>query len=119
MNRKIKILKGNDFERYYNKSYYTIMGTGGDLDKWVAGYNEWLVESGCGTPVNWITFKGKDVNKWYKLEGNAYPDDLVFLAFPLDNLNLERLAIFRIKHKDVWFNDMIDHVIEHEEACID
>lgn len=98
------------FERAYNGSYYTIIGCGGDLNDWKNGYNKMLNEQGIGTPTEWIEFTGKDMNEVYGLVGdNAYQDDLHFLSFPLDGLNIGKLAMFRMITGDMWFDDVVDN----------
>ena len=98
------------FEKAYNGSYYTITGCGGSLDEWKNGYTEMLNRYEIGTPTEWIDFTGKDMNEVYELVGdNAYQDDLHFLAFPLDGLNIGKLAMFKIMAHDRWFDDIVDN----------
>lgn len=100
----------NILEKAYNGSYYTIIGAGGDLNEWKDGYQELLDKEDIGKISEWVLFKGKDVNDYYKLEGdNRFRDSLNFLAFPLDGLNISKLAIFKIKMRDRWFDDIIDN----------
>ena len=97
-------------DKAYNGSYYTIIGAGGNLDEWKNGYQELLNKEGIGTIKEWITFTGADMNNKYQLKGdNAYPNDLTFLAFPLDGLNIGKLAIFKLRMKDRWFDDIVDN----------
>ena len=98
------------FKAAYSGSYYTITGAGGDLNKWKEGYNELLAKENIGSVDNWITFTGTDMNAFGHLTANnAYPDDLTFLAFPLDNLDIGKLAIFKLKMEDRWFDDIVDN----------
>ena len=91
----------NMFKAAYEGSYYTITGVGGNLDEWKTGYNELLTKEGIGSVNSWITFKGADMNAFGRLtDDNAYPDDLTFLAFPLDNLDIGKLAMFKLKMED-------------------
>lgn len=99
----------------YEGSYYTITGAGGDLDEWKNGYAKILADEGIGTITGWIEFTGEDMNAEFSLTGdNRYPDDLHFLAFPLDGLNVGRLAIFKIKMQDRWFDDIVDNNARRE-----
>ena len=99
-------------------SYYTISGCGGDLQEWVNGYTEWLVEAGIGTPTEWFTTTGASVNRYAEhkhggvlSEGSAFPDDTTFLLFSLNGIGeLGRLAIFKITYQDRWFDDIIDNM---------
>lgn len=100
----------------YNGSYYTILGAGGDLQEWVDGYEKWLEEKGIGKPKAWFTCKGKDINEGFGLIGsNAFKDDLTCLFFPLDELNIGGLAMFKLAHGDRWFDDIIDNSLEREQ----
>ena len=108
--RKINSNVDKELDDAYNGSYYTIVGAGGDLNEWVEGYEEMLNEQGIGTPEFWITFNGRDVNNKYDLSGdNRFNNSLTFLAFPLDGLNVGKLAMFKLRMGDRWFDDIIDN----------
>ena len=97
------------FSAAYKGSYYTILGCGGGLDEWTTGYTQFLEKAGIGTPKQFITFRGADMNMNYGLIGNnAYQDNLTCLMFPLDGLNAGRLAMFRLRMGDKWFDDIVD-----------
>ncbi|MDE6695524.1 MAG: hypothetical protein K2K25_01455 [Muribaculaceae bacterium] len=117
------IIKVNDdnrekvFSEAYDGSYYTVIGCGGDLGTWTTGYSKMLKEAGIGEPRQFITFKGGDMNFSYGLTGdNAYSDDLTFIMFPLDGLDVPKLAIFRLREGDKWFDDIVDNNQRREEA---
>ena len=101
----------NKFEKMYKGSYYTIIGCGGNLEEWKDGYNKMLNGRGIGAPTEWIHFTGKEMNEEYSLKGdNAYPDDLNFLAFSLEGLDIGKLAIFKLEEAmDRWFDDIVDN----------
>lgn len=106
----------NKFEKMYEESWYTIIGCGGDLKEWKDGYNKLLNERGIGTPKEWIYFTGKEMNEEYGLKGdNAYPDDLNFLAFSLEGLDIGKLAIFKLQAQDRWFDDIVDNNRSRQE----
>lgn len=108
-------LNDSDLDKAYNGSYYTITGCGGDLQEWKDGYQELLNKEGIGTIKEWITFKGSDMNNKYHLTGdNAYPEDLTFLAFSLDGLDMGKLAMFKLKMEDRWFDDIVNNNAERE-----
>lgn len=101
-----------DFDKLYKGSYYTIVGVGGNLKEWKTGYQTLLAEKNIGTIKGWVTFKGKDMNDFYNLtKNNRYPQTLTFLAFPLTGLDLGKLAIFKMKMGDRWFDDIVDNNI--------
>ena len=104
-----------DLDLLYNGSAYTITGAGGDLNEWVKGYEKLLTEENIGTPQKWYTFKGKVMNDKYDLSGdNRYPDDLTFLCFNLEGLNVGKLAVFKLKMQDRWFDDIVNNNLERE-----
>ncbi len=122
MSETVNIIKVNCdnrkaiFSEAYGGSYYTIVGCGGDLNEWTAGYRELLANRGIGTPEKFITFKGKDMNEVYGLTGdNTYPDTLTFLMFPLSGLEVSKLAILRLQGQDRWFDDIVDNNQRREE----
>lgn len=97
-------------------SWYTILGAGGDLQEWVAGYEKELVEAGCGTPTQWFQTTGAAINHYAATRrGPLRPEDefqpdLTVLLFPLDGLDVGRLAIFKIRWQDRWFDDIVDNM---------
>ena len=98
-------------------SWYTILGAGGDLSEWVNGYQEMLTEQGIGTPKAWYTSTGKDVNDYLAPEDNrdCFQDDLVILMFPLDGLNVGKLAMFKLQMEDKWFDDIAGNIRRPDE----
>lgn len=104
-------MKNELLNEAYNGSYYTIIGCGGDLQEWKEGYQKLLNEKEIGTITKWIEFTGKDMNEELGLEGkDKYPDDLLFLAFNLDNLNIGKLAMFKLQMGDRWFDDIVENL---------
>ena len=98
------------FNEMYEGSYYTITGAGGDLNEWVKGYEDLLSEAKIGTPIEWYSFTGKQMNEHYGLSGSkAYPSDLNFLSFSLTNLEVGKLAIFKLQRGDRWFDDIVEN----------
>lgn len=95
-----------------NGSYYTIRGTGGDLDEWVNGYEKLMSDAGIGKPTAWFTTTGLAVNEYAQPARwqDAFAPDLTLLMFPLDGLVTGKLAMFRLQMGDVWFDDMIDNM---------
>ena len=111
----MEITKVSNFKDLENGSCYTITGAGGDLNDWVTGYTELLQKDNIGTPVQWFTFTGKQMNDNYGLTGkNKYPNNLQFLSFPLTGLKVGKLAMFKIKMQDRWFDDIVDNNARRE-----
>lgn len=89
-------------------SYYTIRGVGGELSEWTEGMNKVLEETGVGKPTRYYRTVGAAVNEFAGAEGlDRFKPDLTFLMFPLDDLNIGKLAMIKIKAGDTWFDDMI------------
>ena len=108
-------IKNELFKKAYKGSYYTIQGCSGDLEEWKEGYTELLQKEGIGTPKKWHSFKGKDYNDEFQLTGdNRYPDDLHCLCFPLDGLDVGKLAMFKLIMRDRWFDDIVDNDLRRE-----
>lgn len=92
-------------------SYYTISGAGGDVEEWRAGYEEMLRGIGAGKPKVWYQVTGRDINVYADPSWqDAYPDDLTVLMFPLDGLDVGKLAIFKIEMQDRWFDDIVQNM---------
>lgn len=103
------------FKKAYEGSYYTIIGCGGSLDEWKEGLGNLFEKEGIGRPREFYDFTGKDMNEEYNLTGNnRYADDLVFICFPHDGLNVQKLAIFRLLARDHWFDDIVDNNARRE-----
>lgn len=101
-------------DELYANDAYTITGAGGELNGWVEGYNNLLEKENIGTPTKFYTFKGSLMNAKYDLTGEvAYDKDLTFLAFPLEGLNVGKLAMFKLRMQDRWFNDIVDNNHRH------
>lgn len=98
----------------YRRSHYAILGAAGNLDEWVTGYNKLLDEQGIGTPTCWSRTTGEDINDYVAAHGEVIDflaSDLVVLTFPLDGLNVAKLAMFMLDMKDRWFDDVIDNMV--------
>ena len=75
-----------------------------------------LDREGIGTIKEWESFKGKEMNNEFHLTGsNAYQNDLTFLAFSLEGLDIGKLAIFKLQMGDRWFDDIVDNNQRREE----
>lgn len=105
------------FDMLEQGSWYTITGCGGDLDEWKKGYTNLMVKEGIGAPQEWLDFTGEEMNMHYNLTGdNAYPPELHFLAFPLDDLNVGKLCMFKLRMDDRWFDDIVANNAGRKEA---
>ena len=102
-------------DELYDCSAFTVVGAGGPLDEWMNGINKSLKERGIGTVEEFYTFNGSQMNKRYHLTGNnAYNNDLTFLAFKLDGLNISKLAMFKLDFGARWFDDIVDNNAHRE-----
>lgn len=105
-------MKSKTLGEAYKGSYYTISGAGGDIQEWKSGYQELLDKENIGKISEWIEFTGEDINTEYSLsDEKRYPDNFQFLAFPLDGLDIPKLAMFKIRMGDRWFDDIVDNLI--------
>ncbi|MFN8048519.1 MAG: hypothetical protein U0P48_08090 [Ancrocorticia sp.] len=111
-------MKTTSHKDAYQGSHYTICGAGGDLNEWVEGYNKLLAEEGIGTPTYWAQTTGENINNYAATHGTVtdpFPADLTVLTFPLEGLHLGKLALFRLRMEDRWFDDIIDNMTTTEE----
>lgn len=102
-----------DLQPAYGGSYYTLIGVGGDLAEWVAGYEGLLEEQGIGKPTAWYSANGAQVNAFAGPDlapHDRFASDLTFLLFPLEGLNTGMLAMFKLRMEDRWFDDVIDNM---------
>ncbi len=103
----IKKLNNIELDKLADTSAYTVTGAGGDLKEWVNGLTELLKENKIGTPKEFMTFTGKQMNDVFGLVGTKrYKVRLTFLAFPLDGLDVGKLAMFKLRMNDHWFDDI-------------
>jgi hypothetical protein len=102
----------------YNGSFYTLSGVyENKIDEWIEKYEARLNEAHIGTPAKWYYATAEDVNKYFKLtpvRDDKYPafperEDFNLLMFPLDNLDIEKLSMFKIYNEDRWFDDIINN----------
>jgi len=105
--RGVEVLE--DLSRAVEGSFYTICGAGGDLDEWIEGMTKMLIEAEIGAPKAWYKTTGAAVNAFAQpfRRTDWFPSDLQILLFPLDGLDVARLAIFRLRAEDRWFDDII------------
>lgn len=103
------------FNELYGGSWFTVEGAGGDLNEWKTGLQDMLNEEDIGTIQDWATFSGREMNEFGHLTGNnAYPNNLTFLAFSLDGLDIGKLAMFKIRFGARWFDDIVDNNARRE-----
>jgi len=106
-----------DLEKAYEGSYYFIGGCGGDLADWTSGYEDLMKEQEIGTPTAWFQTNGATVNGFagqhnggFIRKNDQFPGDLVCLLFPLDGLDVGRLAMFKLRMADRWFDDVVQNM---------
>lgn len=108
------------FEKLYNGSAFTFEGLGFDsFDELKDQINEILEQENIGRvkSENFFTYKGKDMNDYYLLTGsNRYPDDLTFVSFLNDGLDIGRLAMFKIRIGARWYDDIVSNNLARERC---
>lgn len=107
------------FNELYDASAYTVTGAGGNLNDWMKGINDGLQQRGIGSVSQFYTFKGADMNRVYNLRGDVrYQDDLTFLAFKLNGLNVSKLSMLKLEMGDRWFDDIVDNNYQFNERLL-
>lgn len=105
-----KIKDADILHELENASAFTVIGAGGDLNEWCIGLNEMLADEKIGQVTEFYHFKGKLMNKTYDLTGNnAYKEDITFLSFKLDGLNVSKLALFKLRFGARWLDDIVSN----------
>lgn len=101
----------------YDGSWFTILGCGGDLNEWVTGVETMLAEDEIGKPTGWFQTTGEAVNRYASKNGeypippfDRFQSDLAILMFPLDGLEVGKLALFKLILRARWFDDVIDNM---------
>ena len=102
-----------------DNSAFTVEGAGGNLDDWMQGLNKLLAENEIGQVDTFYTFSSKLMNDTYGFTGqNHYPDNLTFLCFKLDGLDVNKLAIFKLSFGARWLDDIVDNNLAREKRCL-
>jgi len=107
-------------ERLENGSAFTVSGAGGNINDWAIGLKKMLKDKNIGHVDIFYTWTGKFMNETYKLSGKvAYPDNFVFIAFPIEGMDIGKLAIFKMEFGARWLDDIVDNNTRHmeEETC--
>ena len=106
-----------DLKKAYEGSYYFIAGTGDPLEEWVSGYEDLMETQEIGKPTQWFRTNGATVNGFASqrhhgqiADRDQFPGNLSCLLFPLDGLAAGKLALFKIKMEDRWFDDVIQNM---------
>ena len=98
----IKEIKFRDLYDMKNE-YLVFQGCGGDLQEWYNGIAQLMVDEGCAK-------KGYKPKEMYHFEFN----DISNVMIPIKDLDLGRLAIVRLKLREVfgamWLSDYIANV---------
>lgn len=102
-----RIINNPNLDELYEHDAYTIIGAGGELQEWFDGYQGLLDEKEIGEILEWNVFSGRDLNDY--IGKDIYDNDLTILAFPIGNLNVGKLAIFKLMMNDRWFCDVVDN----------
>ena len=113
---EIKTAWQDELQAAYDGSWYWIGGCGGDLQQWIDGYEEAMKAQDIGTPVQWYRATGAEINNFMGVQygsRHAFPTDLTCLMFPLDGLNVGKLAMFKIGMGDRWFDDLVQNTRRH------
>ena len=111
---EIKFADIADLQKARNESWYCIAGAGGEETEWVDGYTALLEEQGIGRPAAWFRTNGGTVNAMAGayhggviVDRDQFPGDLTLLLFPLDGLHLGKLAMFKLRMGDRWYDDVV------------
>lgn len=119
-----KLIEANEtqIEELRNKSAFTFIGAGGNLDEWMVGINDVLKQNGINQVSKFYTWKGKVMNDMYELTWtNAYQDDITFLAFDITEIPMDqigKLSMLKIQYGARWLDDIVDNDLACESGRI-
>lgn len=119
-----KLIEANEtqIEELRNKSAFTFIGAGGNLDEWMVGINDVLKQNGINQVSTFYTWKGKVMNDMYELTwNNAYQDDITFLAFDITEIPMDqigKLSMLKIQYGARWLDDIVDNDLARESGRI-
>jgi len=100
----------------YENSWYTILGAS-DIREYAEGYVDLMEKAGIGSPSKFVAIHGGTVNQFAQIRAGAVlaptdllPSDLTVIIFPLDSLDVGKLAMFKLQMEDRWFDDVIQNM---------
>lgn len=107
-----------DIEELRNKSAFTFIGAGGDLNEWMVGVNDMLKQHLINQVSKFYTWNGKLMNDMYGLTGtNAYQDDITFLAFDITEIptdQIGKLSMLKLAIGARWLDDIVNNDLARE-----
>lgn len=112
--RVLSVNRQSDLKMAYENSFYFIAGCAEPIEEWVTGYEGLLAEADIGKPVRWYRTTGAAVNRFAgdipRPHRDYFKEDVTCLLFPLNDLDAGKLAIFKIRMQDRWFDDVIQNM---------
>lgn len=114
MSTVLSVSRQRQLEMAYDGSFYFIAGCGEPISEWIEGYEKLLDEAGIGKPVRWYQTTGAAVNRYAgdipRPDTDYFQEDVTCLLFPLNGLHTGKLAIFKLRMEDRWFDDVIQNM---------
>lgn len=106
----------------YEHSWYTILGAS-DVIEFAAGYVDLMEQAGIGAPSKFVAIHGGTVNQFAQGRAGAvlastdlFPSDLTVILFPLDSLDVGKLAMFKLRMEDRWFDDVVQNMVRRARS---
>ena len=111
-----------DIEALRNKSAFTFVGAGGNLNDWMVGINDILKQHSINQVSKFYTWNGKLMNDMYELtQNNAYQDGITFLAFDISEIPMDqigKLSMLKLTMRARWLDDIVDNDLAHEQCNV-
>lgn len=111
-----------DIEELRNKSAFTFIGAGGNLNDWMVGINDVLKQHLINQVSRFYTWNGKLMNDMYGLtQNNAYQDDITFLAFDITEIPMDqigKLSMLKLTMHARWLDDIVDNDLAREQSGV-
>lgn len=120
---RIRRAMEKDLQDAYDGSYYTILGAA-NPEEYVKGYEELLADLQIGRPDFWLQANGNDIDAFAEnlrtrvilRPRDVIPVTLTVLLFPLKGLEGPKLAMFKLRMEDRWFDDLVDNMRREARA---
>ena len=109
-----------DIEALRNKSAFTFIDIGGNLNEWMVGINDVLKQHSINQVSKFYTWNGKLMNDVYELT-NTYKDDITFLAFDITEIPMDqigKLSMLKLAIGARWLDDIVDNDLAREQSGV-
>lgn len=103
----ITVSKKELFKKLCNEHWGIVLQVK-DIKETITLYDSVCEDAGIGKIKYWAMINGKEINDNYGLTGDiGFQDDVVFLAFSIDDLSKDKLEIVMGHQGECYFDELI------------